>query len=121
MLLSWRIAFFCVPKFAKTFARYRGHLGPPGPKLKKESENEFLGPLGPGAQKVENGVEKELKSTVFQLFWLFFDSVSNFLGPGSERSRELIFRLFFQLWAQRAQMTPVAGPGNPKPKSEIGA
>ena len=37
-------------------------------KLEKESENEFLGPLSPRAQKVENGVEKESKSTVFQLF-----------------------------------------------------
>ena len=38
-----------------------------GSKLEKESENEFPGPLGPGAQKVENGVQKESKSTVFQL------------------------------------------------------
>ena len=43
-------------------------MGPSGPKLEKESENEFPGPLGPGAQKVENGVEKESKSTAFQLF-----------------------------------------------------
>ena len=43
------------------FARYRGHLGSPGPKLEKESKNEFPGPLGPRAQKVENGVEKESK------------------------------------------------------------
>ena len=70
---------------------------------------EFPGPLGPAAQKVENGVEKESKLTVFQLFWLFFDSGFDFLGPGAERPRELIFGLFFQLWARRAQMTPVAG------------
>ena len=31
-----------------------------GPKL--ESESEFQGPLGPGARKVENGVEKGLKN-----------------------------------------------------------
>ena len=53
---------------AKTFARFRGHLGPPGRKLEIESENEFPGPLGPRAQKVEKRVEKESKSTVFQLF-----------------------------------------------------
>ena len=47
----------------KTFARYRGHLGPSGPKLEKESK----------------------------------------------RPRELIFELFSQLRARRAQMTPVAG------------
>ena len=72
-------------KLAKTFARYRGHLGPPGPKLENESENEFPGPLGPGAQNVENRVEKESKSTVFQLFCLFSDSVCDFWGPGAER------------------------------------
>ena len=66
-----------------------------------------------GPQKVEKGVEKESESTVFQLFWLFFDSIFDFLGPGAERPQELIFGLFFQLWARRAQMTPVAGPGNP--------
>ena len=26
----------------------RGHVGPVGPKLQIESENEFLGPVGPG-------------------------------------------------------------------------
>ena len=40
---------------------YRGHLGPSGPKSEKESENEFPGPFGPGAQKAENVVEKESK------------------------------------------------------------
>ena len=33
--------------------------------------NEFPGPLGPRAQKVENGVERKSQSTVFQLFCLF--------------------------------------------------
>ena len=37
---------------AKTFARYRGRLGPSSPKLQTESENEFQSPLGPGAQKL---------------------------------------------------------------------
>ena len=50
-------------RIARTFARYRGHLGPPGPKLGKESENEFRGPLDPGAQKVDNGVEKESRES----------------------------------------------------------
>ena len=31
------------------------------------------------------------------------------MGPGAERARELIFQLSLQLWARRAQMTPVAG------------
>ena len=38
---------------AKTFARYRGHLGPSGPKLQTEFENGFPGPLGPGVQKAQ--------------------------------------------------------------------
>ena len=53
---------------AKTFARYRGHLGLSGRKLQIEFENGFPGPFGPRAQKVQNGVEKESKSTLFQLF-----------------------------------------------------
>ena len=52
----------------KLFARHRDHLGPAAAESWKfESEHEFPGPLGPGAPKVENGVEKESESTVFQL------------------------------------------------------
>ena len=39
----------------------RGVLGPFGPKVGNGVENEFPGPSGPGAQKVENRVEKESK------------------------------------------------------------
>ena len=52
---------YIVASIAKTFARYRGHLGPSGRKLQIEFENGFPGPPGPGAQKVQNGVEKESK------------------------------------------------------------
>ena len=48
-------------RLAKTFARYKGHLGLRGRKLQIEFENEFPGPLGPGPKKVQNGVEKESK------------------------------------------------------------
>ena len=44
----------------------------------------------------------------FLLLGLFFDSVFDLCGRGAERLPELIFGLFFQLWARRAQMTPVA-------------
>ena len=44
-----------------SLALLQGSFGPSGPKLEKESENEFPGPLGQGAQKVVNGVEKESK------------------------------------------------------------
>ena len=55
-------------EFSVAWPCYRGHLGPSGRKLQIEFENGFPGPLGPGAQKVQNGVEKESKSTIFQLF-----------------------------------------------------
>ena len=62
---------------------YRGCLGPPGPKLEKESENEFPGPLGPGAQKVE----KESKKSRNRLFFNYVDSLSTsfstFWAPGT--------------------------------------
>ena len=59
----------------------------------------------------------------FYFLWIassgYFDSsstpFSTFLGPG-----KLIFGLFFQLWARRAQMTPVAGKGFRKPKHKGG-
>ena len=46
--------------------------GPLGAKLEKESENEFPGPLGPGAQKVQN----ELKRSQNRQFFDYFDSFS---------------------------------------------
>ena len=49
-----------------------------------DSENEFPGPLGPGAPKVQNGVEKAL-----------FDSFLDF-----REAWELIFELFLQLSAR---------------------
>ena len=88
---------------------YRGHLGPSGRKLQMEFESGFPGSPGPGAQKVQNRVEKESKSTIFQLYRLFFDSVLDFLGPRSGTARQPIFELHLQLSARRAQMTPVAG------------
>ena len=46
----------------------RGVLGPFGPKVGNGVENEFLGPSGPGVQRVKNGVEKESKSGNFKFF-----------------------------------------------------
>ena len=62
----------------------------------------------------------ESKKSQSRLFLNYFDSFPtpsfNFLAPGAERVWHLICRLYLQLWAQRAQMTPVAGPGNPSPR-----
>ena len=69
---------------------------------------------GPKKSKMESK-----KSLFFNYFDSFSTPFSTFWAPGAaERPRELIFRLFVQLWAQRAQMTPVAGPGNPKSKKK---
>ena len=62
-------------RVAKTFARYRGHLGPSGQKLQIEFENGLPGPPGPGAQKVQNGVERESKQ---QFFTICSDLLLNF-------------------------------------------
>ena len=83
---------------AKTLARYWGHLGPSGPKLQIESENEFPGLSASGSKEVQNGVEKSQN----RLFFDYFDSFPTpfgLFGPGAEGARELIFRLYFQLWA----------------------
>ena len=73
---------------AKTFARYRGHLGPWGPKLEKESENEFLGALGPGAQKVENGVENREQKRHIKLSHIKLFPVAPVTGPPGRVSRQ---------------------------------
>ena len=89
---------------------YRGHLGFSGQKLQIEFENGFPALPAPGPKKSKTaGSKKESKSTI-QLFWLFFDSVSDFLGPRTRRAGEPIFELYLQLSARKAQMTPVAGP-----------
>ena len=78
---------------------------------KKSPRMSCRGLSAPGSKKSKTESKKSQNSIVFQLFWLFFDSGFDFLGFRAERPRELIFGLFFQLWAQRAQMTvtPVAG------------
>ena len=63
----------------------------------------------PGAQKVANGVEKRVKIDCFSTILTLFRLPFRLLGPQAKRPWELIFRLFLQLWARRAQMTPVAG------------
>ena len=54
--------------FGNPWPCYRGHLGLSGRKVQVEFENGFPGPLGLAAQKVQNGVGKESKSTIFPLF-----------------------------------------------------
>ena len=72
------IANNSMPKFSVNFVLRpfnppRGVLGPFGPKVGNGVENEFLGPSGPGAQKVKNS-RKRVKEWKFHLFFNFFDS-----------------------------------------------
>ena len=69
----------------------RGVLGPFGPKVGNGVENGLPAP-GPKKSKTESKKSQKVEiSTLFQLFWLFFDSFFNFLDPGAGRPRELIF------------------------------
>ena len=49
----------------------RGVLGPFAPKVGNGVKHELPGPSGPGAQKVENRVEKESESGIFNSFSTF--------------------------------------------------
>ena len=52
----------------ESLALLQGSFGPFGPKVANRVRKWVPGPFRPGAQKVQNGVEKESKSTLFQLF-----------------------------------------------------
>ena len=58
--------------------------------------------------KFTNRGAKESTSTVLQTSLTLFQLRFRLFGPRAERPRNLIFGLFFQLWARRAQMTPAA-------------
>ena len=57
--------------------------------------------------------ETESKKSQKRLFFNYFDSFSTPFSTWARagRRQELIFGLFFQLWARRAQRTPLAGKG----------
>ena len=71
---------------AETFARYRGHLGPPGPKLEKSRKMSSRGLSPPGPKKSKTRSRKRVKidcfSTILTLFRLRF----RLFGP---RGREV--------------------------------
>ena len=62
-------------------ALLQGSIGPFGPKVAKRVRNEFAGPLSPSIPKTPKRVKNKSESTVFHLFWLFFDSVLTFWTP----------------------------------------
>ena len=65
----------------------------------------YRGHLGPGAQ---SGQKEESKWTIFQLSWLFCDSMLDLLDRQHQEGPGTHFGLFLLFWARRAQMTPVA-------------
>ena len=112
--LTWYETLGC-----ESFCLLQGSFGPFGPKMEKESENEFLGPLAQGAgpksrkwsRERVNIVEKQSILTLFRLPTPF----STFWALGPRGPRNSFSDFFFPLWARRAQMTLVAGPQIPKP------
>ena len=109
--LSWHLEFVATLTFPKNvfglffkpfglrpFNPPRGVVGPFGPKVGKGVENEFPGPRG--LEKLKSESEKGSKSGNFNslsTFWLFLDSVFNFLGPRDRKAPRTHFQLRFQL------------------------
>ena len=69
----------------------------------------------PGPKKSKTQSKRSQNRHVFN----YFDSLSTPFST-SGAPRELIFGLFFQLWARRAQTTPVAGKSFRKPQVTLG-
>ena len=74
-----------------------------GPKVGNGAENLFPGPSGPEAQNVKIGVEKSQKwkfQLLFNLFWLFVNSVLSFFEPAAAGPRTSFSTPFPTLDAQ---------------------
>ena len=80
--------------FAKTFARYRGHLGPSGPKWPKESETAFRDLSAPAVQKVKTESKKSQNSRKMVDFDSFSTPFGPFWAPRPDKSLELISNSF---------------------------
>ena len=72
-----------------------------------------LSSLGPSKSKTESKKSQNSWKQSNSRFGLFFDSALDFLDARCREALETHFELFLPLWAQSAQMTPVAGPENP--------
>ena len=68
----------------------------------------------PGPKKSQTESKKSQNRLFFNYFDSFSTPFSTFWAPGPRGPGNSFSELFFKLWARRAQMTPVAGPGNPK-------
>ena len=100
-------------RLAKTLARYRGHLALRAKSWKKSRKMSSRGLSTSGSKKSQTESKKSQNRPFFNYFDSFSTPFSTFWALGPRDPGNSFFRLFFQLWARRAQMTPVAGPGNP--------
>ena len=109
MVQPVRKSYLPIPKVGVPWIWYRGHLGPSGPKLEKSLKMSSGAERrrGPKSRKLSrNGVKNRL---LFFTIWALFRLRFRLFGPRSREVSGTHFRTPFQLWARRAQMTPVAG------------
>ena len=93
----------------ESLALLQGSFGPFGPKVANRVRKWVPGPSRPRGPKSPKRSRKKNQNRLFFNFLALFRLRFGLLGPGAGRARELIFELFLQLSARRAQMTPVAG------------
>ena len=98
----------------ENFARYRGHLGLSGPKVANRVRKRVPGPLGFSTQKSPKQSRKRVKIDDFSTILTLFQLRSGLFGPRGQEGRGTHFATLFATLGPRAQMTPVAGPRNPK-------
>ena len=91
-----------------SLAPLQGSFGPFGPKVGKRVRKWVPGASAPGPKKSKTESKKSQNRLFFNYFD-FFSTPSSTFGPLGREAPGTHFGLFFQLWARRAQMTPVAG------------
>ena len=84
---------------------------------KKSPKMSSRGLSAPGPKTSKTESKESENRPLFNYFNAFSTPFSTFWAPGL---RELIFRLFFQLWGRRAQMMPVAGKSFPNEQKNLG-
>ena len=92
-----------LPQVWESVDLLQGSLGPSGPELEKESENEFRGLSAPGPKKSKTESKKSQDRFFFNYFDSFSTPFSTFWAPGPlGPGRALIFGLFFPTLGQKA-------------------
>ena len=81
-------------------------MGPSGSKSKKKSEMSPPAPLGPGVQKVQNGVENESRSTIFKTILTRFGLRFGLLGPRGREAPGTNFQICFSALGPKGPNDP---------------